>query len=461
MVYICERATQECTMSDDFKIFIVEDDVWYGEVIEYHLSLNPDVRVKKFTNGKDFLKSLDEEPNLVTLDYSLPDMSGQEVLKRIKEYNPEIPVVIISGQEDIGTAIKLLKDGAYDYIIKDDETKDRIWNVIKNIREKEELKEEISQLKSQIVQKYDFTKTIIGNSSPMKRVFNLLQKAISSNITVSITGETGTGKEVVAKAIHYNSPRAKKPFVAVNITAIPSELIESELFGHEKGSFTGAISRRIGKFEEATGGTLFLDEIGEMDINMQSKLLRVLQEKELTRVGGSGVIKLNCRILVATHRDLAEEVRKGNFREDLYYRLLGLPIALPALRERGNDILLLAKHFIDEYCKENDLPKLTLTTAAQNKMLKYPWPGNIRELKAVIELSCVMTDTDVIDDDHISFNSTGSIDTLLQAEMPLRDYTNKIVRYFLDKYNNDVVTVAKKLNIGKSTIYRMLQEEVI
>ncbi len=449
------------TMADEFKIFIVEDDVWYGEVIEYHLSLNPDVTVKKFTNGKDFLKALDEEPSLVTLDYSQPDMSGQEVLKRIKEYDPEIPVVIISGQEDIGTAIKLLKDGAYDYIIKDDETKDRIWNVIKNIREKEDLKEEISQLKSQIVQKYDFAKNIIGNSSPMKRVFNLLQKAISSNITVSITGETGTGKEVVAKAIHYNSTRAKKPFVAVNITAIPSELIESELFGHEKGSFTGAISRRIGKFEEASGGTIFLDEIGEMDINMQSKLLRVLQEKELTRVGGSGVVKLNSRILVATHKDLTEEVRRGNFREDLYYRLLGLPINLPALRERGNDILLLAKHFIDEYVKENDMGKLTLTASAQNKLLKYPWPGNIRELKAVVELSCVMTDTEFIDDDHISFNSTGSIDTLLQTELPLRDYTNRIVKYFLDKYNNDVVTVAKKLNIGKSTIYRMLQEDVI
>lgn len=448
-------------MADEFKIFIVEDDVWYGEVIEYHLSLNPDVTVKKFTNGKDFLKALDEEPSLVTLDYSQPDMSGQEVLKRIKEYDPEIPVVIISGQEDIGTAIKLLKDGAYDYIIKDDETKDRIWNVIKNIREKEDLKEEISQLKSQIVQKYDFAKNIIGNSSPMKRVFNLLQKAISSNITVSITGETGTGKEVVAKAIHYNSTRAKKPFVAVNITAIPSELIESELFGHEKGSFTGAISRRIGKFEEASGGTIFLDEIGEMDINMQSKLLRVLQEKELTRVGGSGVVKLNSRILVATHKDLTEEVRRGNFREDLYYRLLGLPINLPALRERGNDILLLAKHFIDEYVKENDMGKLTLTASAQNKLLKYPWPGNIRELKAVVELSCVMTDTEFIDDDHISFNSTGSIDTLLQTELPLRDYTNRIVKYFLDKYNNDVVTVAKKLNIGKSTIYRMLQEDVI
>ncbi len=446
-------------MAEEFKIFIVEDDVWYGEVIEYHLSLNPDVTVKKFTTGKDFLKSLDEQPSLITLDYSLPDISGEEVLKRIREFNPEIPVVIISGQEDIGTAIKLLKDGAYDYIIKDDETKDRIWNVIKNIREKEDLKEEISQLKKQIVQKYDFSKSIIGTSSPMKRIFSLIQKAIGSNITVSITGETGTGKEVVAKAIHYNSNRAKNPFVAVNITAIPSELIESELFGHEKGSFTGAIARRIGKFEEATGGTIFLDEIGEMDINMQSKLLRVLQEKELTRVGGSGVVKLNCRILVATHKDLAEEVRKGNFREDLYYRLLGLPISLPALRERSNDILLLAKHFIDEYCTENDIGKLSLSPSAQNKLLKYPWPGNIRELKAVMELSCVMTDAALVEDEHITFNSSGSIDTLLQSEMPLRDYTNRIVKYYLDKYNQDVVTVSKKLNIGKSTIYRMLQEE--
>ncbi|MCB9261366.1 MAG: sigma-54-dependent Fis family transcriptional regulator [Flavobacteriales bacterium] len=446
-------------MAGEFKIFVVEDDVWYGEVIEYHLSLNPDVSVQKFTTGKEFLKHLEEEPSLITLDYSLPDISGEEVLKRIKEFNPELPVVIISGQEDIGTVIKLLKDGAYDYIIKDDETKDRIWNVIKNIREKEELKEEISELKKQIVQKYDFSKSIIGNSQPMKRVFSLIQKAVTSNITVSITGETGTGKEVVAKSIHYNSQRAKKPFVAVNITAIPSELIESELFGHEKGAFTGAIARRIGKFEEATGGTIFLDEIGEMDINMQSKLLRVLQEKELTRVGGSGVVKLNCRILCATHKDLAEEVRKGNFREDLYYRLLGLPIALPALRERGNDILMLSKHFIDEYCRENDVQKLTLSTSAQNKLLKYPWPGNIRELKAVIELSCVMTDTNIIDDEHITFNSSGSIDTLLQNEMPLDEYKNRIVKFYLSKYNDDVVTVAKKLQIGKSTIYRMLQEE--
>lgn len=448
-------------MSSEFNIFIVEDDVWYGEVIEYHLSLNPDVRVKKFTTGKEFLMALDEQPSLVTLDYSLPDISGEEVLRKIKEFNPDLPVVIISGQEDIGTAIKLLRDGAYDYIVKDDETKDRIWNIIRNIREKENLKEEISQLKSQISQKYDFTKSIIGNSPAMKRIFTLIQKAISSNITVSITGETGTGKEVVAKSIHYNSKRKNKPFVAVNISAIPSELIESELFGHEKGSFTGAHARRIGKFEEAGDGTIFLDEIGEMDINMQSKLLRVLQEKELNRVGGNSVVKLKSRVLVATHRDLAEEVRKGNFREDLYYRLLGLPVALPALRERGNDILLLAKHFIDQYSKENEVGKISLSTHSQSKLLKYPWPGNIRELKAVIELACVMTDEDVVREEHITFNSTGSIDTLLQAEMPLRDYTNKIIKHFLDKYDQDVVTVSKKLDIGKSTIYRMLQQKVI
>jgi DNA-binding NtrC family response regulator len=448
-------------MADNFSVFVVEDDEFYSEVLEYHLSLNPDITVTKFTNAKEFLKNLDKNPDAVTLDYSLPDMSGEDVLKKIKEYNSEIPVVMVSGQEDIKTAIALLKDGAYDYIVKDEDTKDRIWNAIKNIREKEGLKKEISELKQQVKKKYDFTTSIIGNSPSMKKVFAMIEKAVSSNITVSITGETGTGKEVVAKSIHYNSPRSKKPFVAVNITAIPSELIESELFGHEKGSFTGANARRIGKFEESGDGTIFLDEIGEMDINMQSKLLRVLQERELTRVGGNGTVKINCRIISATHKDLAEEVRKGNFREDLYYRLLGLPVTLPPLRERGNDTLVLAKHFIDEYAEENDMGKLKLSSKAQNKLFKYPWPGNIRELKAVVELCCVMTDSDLIEEEHITFNSTGSIDTLLQNEMTLEEYKNRIVKHFLDKYNSDVVNVAKRLDIGKSTIYRMLQERAV
>lgn len=448
-------------MADPFKVFIVEDDEFYGELLEYHLILNPDIEIERFINGNDFLKSLDKNPGAVTLDYSLPDLTGKEVLKRIKEYNADIPVVIISGQEDIKTAINLLKEGAYDYIPKDEDTKERIWNAIKNIRENVGLKKEISELKQQVRKKYNYSNTIKGSSSSMKKVFAMIDKAVNSNITVSITGETGTGKEVVAKSIHYNSQRASKPFVAVNITAIPSELIESELFGHEKGAFTGAVSRRIGKFEEAGEGTIFLDEIGEMDINMQSKLLRVLQERELTRVGGNGVVKIKCRVISATHKDLADEVRKGNFREDLYYRLLGLPINLPPLRERENDVLLLSKYFVDEYCAENNLGSMKLTPKAQNKLFKYAWPGNIRELKAVVELSCVMADGDVIDEDHISFTSTGSVDTLLQDEMTLDEYKHRIIRYFLDRYNNDVVKVAKKLGIGKSTIYRMLQERVV
>lgn len=444
-----------------FKIFVVEDDEWYGEILSYHLGLNPGLNVTKYTSGTDVLAHLDEGPNLITLDYSLPDMSGSEVLQKIRDYDPDIPVVVISGQEDIKTAIRLLKAGAYDYLMKDEDTKDRIWNIIKNIREKEELKKEITQLKSQISRKYDFSKSMVGSSPVMKKVYDLIEKSINTNITVSITGETGTGKEVVAKAIHYNSIRKNKPFVAVNITAIPNELIESELFGHEKGAFTGALYKRTGKFEEASDGTIFLDEIGEMDINMQSKLLRVLQEKELNRVGGNQVVKLKCRVIAATHRDLAEEVRKGNFREDLYYRLLGLPIQLPSLRQRGNDVILLAKHFIKEFCLENDLPEQKLSTGAQNRILKYSWPGNIRELKAVIELACVMSDGDQIDEDHISFNSTGSIETLLQNEMSLREYNNRIIKFYLDKYDSDVLMVARKLNMGKSTIYRMLKENMI
>lgn len=448
-------------MKENFNVFVVEDDEFYSEALEYHLSLNPEITVTKFANAKGCLKNLDMNPDAITLDSSLPDMSGVDFLKKVKEYNSDIPVVVISDQEDIKAAITLLKLGAYDYILKDVDTKDRVWNIIKNIRANDGLKREISELRRQVKKKYDFSTNIIGNSPSMSKVFAMIEKAVKSNITVSITGETGTGKEVVAKSIHYNSLRAKNPFVAVNITATPSELVESELFGHEKGSFTGANARRIGKFEEAGEGTIFLDEIGEMSINMQSKLLRVLQERELTRVGGNGTVKIKCRVLSATHRDMAEEVRNGNFREDLYYRLLGLPISLPPLRERGNDTLLLAKYFIEEYAKENENIKPHLTSEAQNKLLKYAWPGNIRELKAVLELGCVMTDTDEIDAEHITFNSAGSIDAMLQNEMSLEEYKGRIVKYFLDKYNHDVVDVAKRLDIGKSTIYRMLQEKVV
>ncbi len=444
---------------ESFKIFVVEDDEMYGQLLAYHLSLNPDYEVEVFTSAKKCLNSLHLKPSVITLDYSMPDMSGGELLQKIKSQHPDIPVVIVSGQEDISTAVKLLKEGAYDYIVKDDDAKERLWNSIRHIRENKSLKEEITYLREEIGKKYEFGKIIKGNSPAIKKVFDLMEKAAKTNITVSITGETGTGKELVAKAIHYNSKQNKKNLVAVNVAAIPKELIESELFGHEKGAFTGANTRRIGKFEEAHQGTIFLDEMGEMDLNMQSKMLRVLQEKEVTRVGSNEVVKIDVRVIVATHKDLAEEVRKGNFREDLYYRLLGLPIKVPPLRERGNDILLLAKFFIDEFCKDNKIPKISLSPEAQKKLLKYPFPGNVRELKAIIELASVMANDGVIEEDNISFNSATTLSDLLMEEMTLKDYTSSIISHFLEKYNNNVVLVAQKLDIGKSTIYRMLKNE--
>jgi DNA-binding NtrC family response regulator len=298
---------------------------------------------------------------------------------------------------------------------------------------------------------------IIGKSDAIERVFALIEKASKTNITVSITGETGSGKEMVAKAIHYNSDRHKMPFVAVNVAAIPRDLVESELFGHEKGSFTGAITRRIGKFEEADKGTLFLDEIGELDINLQAKLLRVLQEREITRIGSSGVTPINVRIIVATHKNLLEEVRNKNFREDLYYRLIGLPILLPPLRDRGNDIVILAKNFTDNFCRENKLPRKTLSPEAQQKLLSYAFPGNVRELKSVVELSVVMSDTDTILPEHITLNATASINDLLNRETTLKEFEIQIIQHYLDKYNKDVLLVARKLDVGKSTIYRMIQ----
>jgi DNA-binding NtrC family response regulator len=443
------------------RIFIIEDDHFYGELLKRHLELNPDNEVFLFQTGKECLDNLYKKPDVISLDYGLPDMQGDRVLKKIKEDYPDLPVIIVSGQEDIQTAVGLLKAGAYDYFVKDYDTKDRLWNAVNNIRQHKNLRVELDSLKDELGKKYAFRNIIKGNSPALKKVFDLMDKAIRSNITVSITGETGTGKELVAKAIHYNSPRAKKPFIPINVSAIPNELIESELFGYEKGAFTGADTRKIGKFELANGGTLFLDEVAEMDMNMQTKLLRVIQEKELTRIGGHEVIKIDVRLIVATHRNLAEEVKKGNFRQDLYYRLLGLPIELPPLRNRGLDIILLAKHFAAQYCKENGLEPKVFTKEAQDKLMSYSYPGNVRELAAIVELAAVMSDGNEIDARHIQFNSAGLPSDILSEETTLADYNQKIIRYFLEKYDGNVVLTAKKLGIGKSTLYRMLKDKNI
>ena len=443
------------------KIFIVEDDELYGEMLKYHLSLNPENEVFLYTKGSDCLKNLYKNPDVISLDYGLPDLSGHDVLKKIHEHNPKMPVIIVSGQEDVSTAVQLLREGAYDYFVKDDETKDRLWNIINKIKENIALKDEIDYLKQEIGKKYEFRKVIKGNSAPLNKIFELIEKAAQSNISVSITGDTGTGKELVAKAIHYNSSRNKYKFVPINVSAIPKELIESEMFGHEKGAFTGAIARKIGKFELAHKGTIFLDEIADMDQNMQTKLLRVLQENELTRVGGNEIVRFNSRLIVATNKNLAEEVKHGNFREDLYYRILGLPIHIPPLRDRGNDILVLAKFFINEFCKENNVQLLKLSQGAQEKLMKYSFPGNVRELKAIMELASVLTNSDIIDENEISFSTTNAARDFLLEDNTLQGYTNEIIKYYLDKYSDNVMEVAKRLDIGKSTIYRMKKNKEI
>src|SRR5918993_2007272 len=443
---------------DPVKIFVVEDDPAYTKFLKYVLGLNPDYEVEFFTTGKDCLNNLHKNPAVVTLDYSIPDMPGEKVLAQVRAHDPNINVIIVSAQEKIHTAVELLKSGAYDYITKDHETKERLINSINNARNKSSLIKEIDYLKKEISEKYEFEKSIIGTSPAIKRTFSLLEKAVQTNISVSISGETGTGKELVAKAIHYNSKRKSKPFVAVNIAAIPRELIESELFGHEKGAFTGAVTRRIGKFEEAEGGSIFLDEIGEMDPSLQAKLLRVLQEREVTRIGGNAVIKLDVRIIAATHKDLNEEVKTGKFREDLYYRLLGLPIHLPPLRERGNDVLLIAKHILDQFAQENGMRKFKISQEAQEKLLQYPFPGNIRELKSIIELSAVMAEEEEIRPQDISFNSTARMESFLYQEMTMNEFMFRIIRHFLNKYENNVLEVAKRLDIGKSSLYRYLKE---
>lgn len=441
------------------KIFVVEDDEWYSELISYNLKLDEDHQVEKFSSAGDCLKKLKECPDIVTLDYRLPDMTGADMLKKIKDFNPDIEVVIISEQEKIETAVDLLKLGAYDYIVKSKDIRDRLLTILRNIKKQRGLKQQIDTLQKEIEKKYDFEKSIIGNSPAIKKIYGLIEKAINTNIVVTITGETGTGKELAAKAVHYNSDRRKHPFIPINMAAMPAELIESELFGHEKGAFTGAQNTRIGKFEEANGGTLFLDEIGEMDMALQAKLLRALQEKEITRVGSNKIIKTNCRIIVATNRNLQQEVKEKKFRDDLYYRLFGITIEMPPLRDRDNDVLILAKFFIQEACKENNIKEKILSRAAQKKLLSYSFPGNVRELKSVIELAVVMSNSREIEPEDITFSKDDNDPEFINKELTLREHNLRIIQAYLKKYDNNVKLAAEKLDIGFSTIYRMLKEE--
>jgi DNA-binding NtrC family response regulator len=384
-------------------IFVVEDNLMFAELIKQKLETDDKNEVILFSNGEDFLNNLFKNPDIVILDYNLPGFNGVDLLKKVRNYSDSIQTIFLSGQETVEVVVEAYSNGVGRYIIKNDNAMTELEQAVNDLSKNANLRKEVDVLREQIIDRNKYNR-IIGESAAILKVLRLIQKVEKTNMLALITGESGTGKELVASAIHYNSNRRNKPFVAVNVAAIPEDLIESELFGHERGAFTGADSRRLGKFEEAHEGTIFLDEIGEMDINLQTKLLRVLQESKITRLGSNKEIPLNVRVIAATNKNLAQRVKENKMREDLYYRLQGFLIHLPPLRERENDLLLITRHLLRDFCEQNQIPQKTFSSDAFKAMMKHPWSGNIRELKAFIERAVLISDGDVIEEDDLIFS---------------------------------------------------------
>lgn len=440
-------------------IIIAEDDKFYARYLEYTVKLCGDHSVEKCDNSKELKKIINSNTDVLLLDFKLDNESGLGLFNELKKKYPNTEIIIISGQKDIEVALELISNGAFEYLVKNDETKNRLIHAINKLSKQVKLNNQLRNLQLEVEQKYDSRKLIISKDGAFDKIYGFINKASKSSINVSIFGATGTGKELVAKCIHFNSDRSKESFVAVNLSSFSESLIESELFGYEKGAFTGANERRIGYIEKANGGTLFLDEISEVPLSIQVKLLRVLQEREIMRIGSSKPIPLNCRIICASNKLLTEEVSKGNFRQDLFYRVIGLPIELPLLKDRGNDMIHLAKHFALEYAVMNNTYSFEFTEGALKKIKGYHYPGNVRELKSIIDLACVLSEDQIIHSSNIVFNED-SIDNHLNSEdYTLKEINEKIIRSMLMKYDNNVRLVARKLQIGKSTIYRLLQND--
>ena len=386
-----------------YRFFVVDDDKHYARLLSYRLDKDREHEVSVFHSGEDALAALDTEPpDLILLDIMMPGIGGMETLRRLKRIAPDLPVVMISAQGTIDVAIECMKGGADDYITKGQDDLVKLDSAVKGYKERIRLAREVADLRGEVAEKYGLEE-IIGDSPAMEEVYRLIQKTQRGNLTVAIQGESGTGKELVARAIHFNSrPRPDAdgpgPFVVVNCAAIPSELMESEFFGHEKGSFTGAHARKIGKFEQADGGTIFLDEIGELDLGLQAKLLRALQNREIVRVGGSETILFDCRVISATNRDILQMVGDGSFREDLYYRLFQFPVQLPPLRERDQDVLVLAHEFLNRFIEDHtEFENKRLSAKATRAIAVHAWPGNVRELKNAIERAILISENDAIE----------------------------------------------------------------
>jgi len=443
-------------------ILVVDDDPGIRDSFEAVLSKDYDLRFA--AQGPDALRFLSaSDVNLVLLDIRMPGMDGMEVLRRIKELNEQTEVVVVTAVKSLKTAIEAIKLGASDYITKPFDTHE-ILSLIKRVIEKQELLKEVMYLRSEIARDRGF-ENLVGRNARMREIYDLVSRIADNNATVLLNGESGTGKEVLARAIHQQSNRNLRPFIAVNCAAIPAELLESELFGHEKGAFTGAIATKVGKFELATGGILFLDEVGSMRLDLQAKILRALQEREVERVGGTRIIKIDVRVIAATNRDLKKAVEEGSFREDLYYRLNVVPITLPPLRQRREDIPLLVEHFIGKYNREFARKVKGFSAGATAALYHYDWPGNVRELENVIERAVALAQSETISlrelPLEISILGGDIVEGIQKAGLSLREARSHFERQYilniLERVQWNQSEAARVLGLHRNTLAWKLQ----
>jgi DNA-binding NtrC family response regulator len=453
-------------------ILIVDDEPFVADLIHHWVHNVWDYPAIIAGTGEEAILAVREKhPRLILLDINLPDLNGIDVLRAIKSADEHLPVVMISAQESIRTAVEALQAGAYDYLPKPIDT-ERLQVIIRNATATYSFHQKLRVLQSELNSRYDFS-NIISTDPQMHDVFKLMRKATSSDITVCILGESGTGKELVARALHANGDRRDKAFQVVNCAAIPHDLLESELFGHEKGSFTGAFARKIGKFEAAHGGTLFLDEIGDMDLTLQAKLLRAIQQREFERVGGTETVRVDVRIICATNSDLRQSISARTFREDLYYRISTFPIHLPPLRERRGDVLLLAESFLKRFATRQQRKLSMISQNAVKAMLAYPWPGNIRELESTMERAVLIAEGDEITledlplpvreygDQEPEFRRVDVRDYFdpekNRTVLPLEHLKRMAIEHAVGACGGNVSEASNRLEISRSTLYRLLE----
>ena len=446
------------------RVLLIDDDPRVRASLK--IVLEPIYDILQACDGQEGLDVFrKDEPDLILLDVILPGTDGLAVLQTLRMESKMTPVIMLTGTKSVKTAVDAMKFGAADYLSKPFDV-DELRIIIDRVLNSSELEREVKQLRAQVVQRYAFH-NLIGKSQGMQEIYSKIEQVADSRTTVLITGESGTGKELVAKALHYNSSRRERPFIALNCAALPETLIESELFGHEKGSFTDATARRVGQFELANTGTLFLDEIGDLSPITQAKLLRVIQEREFTRIGGVQPIKVDVRIVTATNKNLDDLVRKAQFREDLYYRINVIALVLPPLRERGEDIPLLAKHFLEKRLDEERRPRIEFGKEALELLTRYSWPGNVRELENFVEQAFIWSkNATQITPEHLptliknDSRSTSLRDDTLAGRMSLEkavmEFEREIILDALKRTNYVQTHAANLLGISRRMLkYRM------